>query len=225
MARASFGWRGIAWVAIAVLVSLVVATFVVPRRSGESAEAEPAPPCPAGFVDQQARGERLLGLLATVDEGRALVDALFGREVRFCFGSIDVPMVAGERVLLFDARAGDAEAAARAGHLLHHVVHGAPLPREIARDAACDALVRDALRREATAYALELRLRRALGVTQARYEFEAAYFAAADARAGERAIEAYLVAHPDGGPGIDALGAAYRERCERARAAAARANR
>ncbi len=207
-------------IAIPVLGAFVIAALASSSSSSsdEAVARGPAPPCPYEFVEHLGQSERLRRLLLSTGEGRALLDALGSTEVRFCFGTIEVPVLSDDRLLLLDARAEEAEAAARAGHLLHHVVHGSPFPAEVAAGARCDEVVRGALAAEARAYALEVRLRRALGVTGHRYEFEAAYVAT---EAGERAILDYLVAHPTGGPGLDPLGAAYHQRCEVARSEAA----
>lgn len=215
MARSRVGWRLAAGIAIAVLGALVI--VVVAASSDDEAVARgPAPPCPHEFVEQLGRSDGLRRLLASVEEGAALLDALGSTEVRFCFGTIEVPVLSDDRVLLLDAGADEAETAARAGHLLHHAVYGSPFPAEVAPDASCDDVVRGALAAEARAYALEVRLRRALGVEGRRYAFEAAYV---PTEAGERGIFEYLLANPTGGPGLDPLGAAYRQRCEVARRA------
>lgn len=207
-------WRTPALVAALALAIGVVFAIVWPRGGDAPRGFEgPAPPCPAGFLDQLGRAEALRAALDGTEEGRALLDALGARQVGWCFGVIDVPVVQDDRVLLLDRRQDDPELAARAGHLLHHVVHGTPMPDTVEPDADCGAVVREALAREARAYALELRLRRALGVEGARYEFEAP-FLAARAEDGEALILEYLLAHPEGGPGLDGLGAAYRQRCE-----------
>ncbi len=207
-------WRVPALVAALALSIGVIFALVWPRGDGAPRAFEgPAPPCPAGFFDQLGRAEALRAALGGTEEGRAILEALGPTEVRFCFGVVDVPVVQDERVLLLDRRQDDPELAARTGHLLHHVVRGAPMPDAIEPDADCGALVREALAREARAYALELRLRRALGVRGARYEFETPFFAA-PAGEGEGVVLEYLLAHPDGGPGLDGLGAAYRQRCE-----------
>lgn len=219
MARGGFDWRKAALVAIAVLAAGVVGTLLASEGGEPAHGSAPAPPCPAGFLDQIGRGDRLRRLLGSTEEGRALLERVRATEVRICFGPIDVPVVTDDRVLLLDSRGDDAELAARTGHLLAHVADGAPFPAAIPADADCEHVVRDALAREAAAYALEIRLRRELGVAGRRYAFEDAYVAT---DAGERAILAYLVAHPEGGPGLDPLGSAYRQRCEVGRAAAAR---
>ena len=64
-------------------------------------------------------------------------------------------------------------------------------------DADCGALVAQALRREAEAYALEVRLRRRLGAEDTRYEFEPVFFET-DPADQVALIEGYLRAHPDG---------------------------
>lgn len=214
MARRSLPWRTVALALVAVLSAGVIATLVWPRtQAGRALPTGPAAPCPAGFVDQVGHADLLRARLRSTDEGRQLLDALGETEVRYCFGDADVPMITDERVLVLDRDMDDAELAARTGHLLDHVVHGSPFPAEVPPGADCDALVRSALEAEARAYALELRLRRALGVGTARYAFEPEAARASDPA---EVILAYLLAHPEGGPGLDALGAGYRMRCERA---------
>jgi hypothetical protein len=208
-------WRRVAMIAVALLGIGVVLSLVWPRGEGAGERPAlpdgPAPPCPFGYVDHVGRKESLLALLNATDEGRRIVSSLGASEVRFCFGRIDVPVVSEGRLLLLDQSADDAPLAARTAHLFLHIVNGPPVPDEIARGADCDAIVDRALHAEARAYAVEVRLRRELGVAGVRYEFEPAFWASED---GERTIYEYLVAHPDGGPGLDALGTAYRQRCE-----------
>ena len=56
-------------------------------------------------------------------------------------------------------------------------------------------------------------MRRALGLEEPRYEFEADYFATPEAeRVG--VVADYLRAHPDGGPNLEGLVSGYRQRCE-----------
>jgi hypothetical protein len=71
--------------------------------------------------------------------------------------------------------------------------------------------VRQALVAEGRAFALELELRRVLGVTKPRVSY--AFAADSDGVAGAAAIEAILASHPEGAPGVPALGHAYAERC------------
>lgn len=116
-------------------------------------------------------------------------------------------VVNASAVVLLPRDGDDAALAARLGHLLEHVVRGT------LRDdpnASCDDLVGEALEREASAYALELRLRDRFELGPADFvDLEAAYRAE-----GERGILDWLVAHPEGGAGIDALARSYLERCE-----------
>lgn len=87
-----------------------------------------------------------------------------------------------------------------------------------ARD--CDSRVDHALTKEAQAFGVELRLRQALGVLSQEntppalpFEFESA-FGKLPALEGEALIKNYLVDHPHGGPGVDALAASYLKRCK-----------
>lgn len=209
------GWWRIAALILIALLAIGVAWSIAitpgepepPRRSLRG----PAPPCPFGYFDRVGQGQALLARLRETEEGREIADQLGSTEVRFCFGDIEVPVVSEERLLLLTDDEDEDVLAARTGHLLLHVLRGPPLPEPIPRNANCRVLVDQALHAEARAYAVELRLRRELGVLERRYEFEDAFWRERD---GERVIYDYLVAHPDGGPGLDPLATAYRQRCE-----------
>lgn len=181
----------------------------------------PAGPCPYGYVDRPSQGDAIRAGLAELEETRELMTRLGTTEVRFCFGPIDVPVLADGRVLLVDERVSEAEQAARSAHLLHHLVVGAPFPETIPRDADCDAVVARAIDAEARAYVLEIRLRRRFELPEPRYEMEPAFWAAAE---GEREalVRDYLLAHPDGAPNLEPLASGYRQRCEVERARAGR---
>ncbi len=131
--------------------------------------------------------------------------------VHWCFCDGDSSVVVAQRFLILRRSDPDPAVAARAAHLLDHVVQGPPL-RPTARGAGldCEARVDAALGREAEAYALELRIRDALHAGPSEYEFEVAYRRDADVDA----IATYLRAHPDGAPGLDGLASAYRRVCE-----------
>jgi hypothetical protein len=206
-------WRIAAMILLALLAIGVVWSLV--RTPSGEPEREvlrgPAPPCPFGYMDRVGQGELIMARLRTSEEGRQIADALGTTEVRFCFGDIEVPAVTEGRLLLLTEGESVDVLAARTGHLLTHVLRGPPLPDDIPRGADCDALVRRALRAEARAYAIELRLRRDFGVMEQRYEFEAPFHRARD---GERVIYDYFRAHPEGGPGLDPLPTAYRQRCD-----------
>lgn len=205
--------------AITVVALLGGVIFSVVKSAEDERAASPsgpAAPCPYGFVDQPARGAGLIHGLRTTDDGARLVTALGAREVRYCFGETDHGLVTEERVLLLSRDAPELENAARVAHLLHHVVEGSPYPSSVPRGADCDAIVERAIEREAAAYAIEVRVRRALGEERPRYEFERAFFAAPEADR-ERVVADYLRAHPDGAPNLDGLVAGYRARCSRSR--------
>jgi len=124
--------------------------------------------------------------------------------------------VTPDGMVLLDARLGDAEAAARLGHLLHHVSRG--FMGVEPRAEGCEAAAREALAEEARALAFEVELRRALHVHGGflKYEFEEAFFREAPG-AREALIERYLLDHPDGAPGLDALATGYARRCRERR--------
>lgn len=205
-------------VMVLVVLGLVVAQALKGPTTPDGQAAfddSPAPPCPAGFVDAVGERARLEERLRSVDEGAALLDGV-PVNVRYCLGEIDNPVVSDGRLLVLDERVERPERAARVGHLLHHVVHGLPLPDPLPASPDCDALVARALDREAGAYALEATLRAAFEVPPTRYEFEPAVRAARDRDARVAIVRRYLAAHPDGAPNIDPLGTAYRQRCDAA---------
>ena len=90
-------------------------------------------------------------------------------------------------------------------------------------DESCEVITERALAAEAKALSLELGLRRAFGVpassARVQYTFEGDFWAAPE-EAREGLVLAYLQAHPDGAPGIDALASGYARRCRDARDAA-----
>lgn len=125
-----------------------------------------------------------------------------------CFGAgASISVEAKNIYLADDWELG--EQTARAVHLASHrhqppwLEHG---------DETCAARVDRALDREAEAHALELEVRRALGVTKARYPFEADYFAAPTSQRRQR-LRDYFVAHPTGDGVVPGFAASYAQRC------------
>jgi hypothetical protein len=175
-------------------------------------------PCPRGFSTDTTRTDALLAALDRVPEGREVRNGVPNlAATHVCFGPAAVSALTSDGVALLDAALGDEEAAARLGHLFVHVKRGSPLVLPEDR-AACDAAVERALAAEAEALALELGLRRALGVRVPKiaYAFEEPFWKA-EPRARTELVLAYLRAHPDGAPGIDALASGYARRCREAR--------
>lgn len=165
--------------------------------------------CDAPFREDAAREERIRGLLEGVEETRTLART----SAIFCFGVREISVVTTDAELMIDERPDDPEVAARVAHLLEHVARGYPMTDEPGGD--CDARLETALDKEASALALELRVRRALHVTEprTRFDFEEDYFELTEAEATEL-IDRWLHDHPTGGPCVEGLAIAYRERCE-----------
>lgn len=162
-------------------------------------------PCPMAARPDETRAARLHARLEGT-EAASYLEA----EHQICFSAQGPAVVTNESVVLLPRDGDEAALAARLGHLLEHVVRGTLRddPSE-----TCDALANEALHREASAYALEIRLRDHFGLGRASFiDLEAAY-----RRGGEPAILAWLEAHPEGGAGVDALLRSYRERCEESR--------
>lgn len=204
--------RGVPGAGAAALVCALLASC----GGGGSGEGAAPGACPGRFSADPGREARVVERLGAAGEGRAVL-ARWGRPLRMCFGEVPSSVVTEQGTLLMDARLDDARAAARAAHLAAHLADG--LPALVGGEGGCDARVREALRAEARALALELRLVRALGAPPPEggpWEVEAVHWAAPP-EGREAAIEAYLRSHPDGAPGVDALAAGYARRCAEAK--------
>ena len=214
--------RGAPWAWKCLLVLLGAYITNQTFHFGPATTAMPAAAdCPLDAAPDPARDTRIRAALATVPEGRALIDGSLARVRAVCFGHGPLSVVTHEHIVVLDEHLGDAEAAARLGHLLVHERDGHPMDAAVTAERDCAALVHEALVRESRAYATESRLRRALEVSHPvmPFEIEADTAPLAPADADLRWL-AYLEAHPDGAPGIDALGAGYLAQCERERSGA-----
>ncbi len=192
---------------------LAIALVVV----GCGPPAAPSPSCPSGTHLDAARASAIETRLASVDEGRAWIDAARARVSAICFGSVSSPsVITTDRTVVLSSALEEGEAAARLGHLLVHAREGLPTDM-VGRgqgDATCDAAVERALTLEARAYVVEVSLQAALGAHPITLAFEFTDEMRAAPRTQREAIAlAYLHAHPDGGPGIDGLESAYRALC------------
>jgi hypothetical protein len=171
--------------------------------------------CPGRYSADPARQARIVDKLVSSEEGAAVVGR-WGKPLRLCFGAVRSSVVTEQGVLLMDASLDDRRAGARVGHLVMHLADG--LPAIVAGEGDCGARVEQALAAEARALGLELRLLRELGAPPPAggpWEVEAIHWAAPP-EGREAALLAYLRAHPDGAPGVDALAAGYARRCEKA---------
>jgi hypothetical protein len=113
--------------------------------------------CPDGYRSDPPRTSRVADALGRNSEGKPLLDAARGR-YQVCWGEPSVPVIDAQRRLLLPRGATDAEAAARMGHLLLHVVEGIPLADGCGTRALAE-------QQEKKAHALEARLRAALGAS------------------------------------------------------------
>ncbi len=180
-------------------------------------DAAPTTACPSGSTSDDARALRIRARLESVPSGAELVREA-GASVRsICFAPAGgLSVVDHDHRIVLAEGLEEGEAAARLGHLLVHLRDGLPDDGLIGPD--CDAAVERALVREASAYVREVLLQTELGARPTTLAFEfAPAVAAALPDARESIVLAYLRAHPDGAPGIDALAAGYRARCESAR--------
>lgn len=172
-----------------------------------------APACRQGQRDDPARAQRIRRLLRSVAAGKQLLGRAPAR-LRVCFAKTDVPALATDGIITLDQRATDAASAARLGHLLLHAVEGMPMPSRMDPHRSCEVVVQAAMRAEARAHGLELKLQRALGVqTERSMPHVRAYW---NAPVGQRvqALLAFFLAHPQGSKGLPGYVAAYTQRCE-----------
>jgi hypothetical protein len=197
------------------MAAVLVATGILAVGATRSLWRQGRVTCPAGTWLDPARQTRIAGQL------RAGLGRLTGRADAqqlarawrdgdaWRFGRRSELQEAGP--LFLDAALDDGETAARAGHLLFHRLMAPPwLPTH---DASCDQRVRQALAAEARALALELELRRTLDVTRPRVNYT--FTIDSDGAFSAATIQSMLERHPDGAPGVPALGQAYAERCRR----------
>lgn len=197
----------------AAMCLLMVVCCAQCRQDGErSKRPEPQARCGPGQHADAPRARRVRALLEKAPAGRGLRGRA-PRRLRVCFIDEGIPSLSSEGVVTLLRQATDAECAARLGHLLLHAVEGPPLPETIPAARACAAVVGEALAAEARSHALELTLRRQLGVpARPDHPFEAAFWAAP---AGKRVdlLRAHFRAHPEGGPGFPGYVSAYTSRC------------
>jgi hypothetical protein len=126
----------------------------------------PSARCPSNARADRLRAFGTLALLAATAEGRVELAAL-GRRPRLCFAELPEGVLQHDAILILPSKRSCRANAARAGHLISHQLHGAPLDERAARSHAesCQELTRRAMQREASAYALEARVAQALGVS------------------------------------------------------------
>jgi hypothetical protein len=119
--------------------------------------------CPSGTDWDRPRAARVVGLLASTERGRQLRQQAARAHV-LCFGPTARSALVGRGdAVILDETLGDAENAARLGHLLSHATSLAALPDLAAARLSCDAFVDGALRAEARAHAVERELLGELG--------------------------------------------------------------
>ena len=167
-----------------------------------------------GAVDADRAGA-VRTQLESVPEGRALLSNAALDVARICFAD-DGPGVlvhGGTPAVVLSRRADANENAARLGHLLRHRLDGPPL--SIMGGAGdCDARVLAALTAEARGHAVEIRLRRALGVHSLGtvLPFEAALRSVSPAEQ-TRGILDFLLRNPNGTRSVPPFGADFRRGC------------
>lgn len=172
-----------------------------------------APPCPGSYRSDPDRAQAILSLLRQTEEGTSLL-ARKGAPLTLCFGDINVSSITDDHLFLLRQDVTDPMLAARLGHLLLHSVEGMPMAGLDDPGLDCDALVDDALRKEAKAHALELELRSTLGASakEAAFPFEKQFWEAPRSKRVE-VVHGFFRSHPQGAKNVIGFAGAYQERC------------
>jgi len=171
--------------------------------------------CRPGLRNAPEQVRRLVSMLARTAAGRRVL-ARIDEPLMACVGQVPMSAIMADGTLILDVRDTDAEAAARLGHLLLHEVEGMPQIAVAGDGRSCDRLVDEAIAAEARAHALELELRRELGVTRPRrpYPFERDFWAAGGHEERVEALERYFRSHPGDSDEAPGFVEAYRRGCE-----------
>ncbi len=197
------------------VVSIAVGLLPVVYSIGRSEMLESVS-CPEGYTFSAEKSAAILTALKLTGEGKRLLGRV-DDTVQLCFGAPDTPSMLSSGVMLLKSGTETAEDAARVAHLLVHRVEGPPFDAPAIGSRACDDLVNVAIKKEARAFAMEIRVREALGVvTPLRvYGFEPEVYRKNDA---ERAafIERFLLEHPVGSQNVVGYVRLYGKLCERA---------
>jgi hypothetical protein len=159
--------------AVIGLAALAVASTVLAGCRNASAR-----PCTTGTSDE-ARRTRILALidrgLARAEREPAVSRLMAVREKAhrgpICFA--DFAGLQTDRTLVLDSKSGDAAAAARTAHLMHHLLVASPWTDD--SRLPCDVRVARALAVEEQAWSVELALREALAVPTLLYPWENEY--------------------------------------------------
>ncbi len=168
--------------------------------------------CPRGTQADPARQARLIERLGGALPRLATPDAQAVSQATdlglWCFGQES--QLREDGPLILDQSLGDDEAAARAAHLLMHLL----IPPWPPSQAPCEERVNAAVNAEAHALSLELELRGALGVTTPKVAYAFATEHQQTPPAQRTALLARILrAFPDGAPGVPGLAGAYTQRC------------
>ncbi len=204
--------------------TLIAATIVagVFASALAAVQPRPAPPaCPNGLRADPARAGQIVALTRSTSEGGALVTRT-PQPLQICFANEGTGVVRSDGVIVLAATGDARSAAARLGHLLHHQVEGSPFQEPLAPERSCAELVAEAMVAEARAHALEIRLRRELGLADPLWSKELEdELSAARPAAQVELVHRFLTGadHRSGAPNLEH---AYTQRCNSSRATGAR---
>ena len=142
------------------MVAALTALVALAGGGCERPAPAPANECPPGYAIDPARTKRLHARLRSDAEATRLLEATKGQHPT-CYGPIDDSAVDERGRLLIRSDQSDSVAAARAAHLLKHLVDGSPFDPKSTEP--CAQQLARARGREEQAHGLERRLRQRFG--------------------------------------------------------------
>lgn len=151
-------------------LAVIVALFSFAAEARADADRDKSV-CPPGATSSPTRTRAVLRRVRSQPRGKALLLAL-GRPPVVCYGKVSEGTLQTDGALVLQEDRPVAANAARAGHLLHHLVHGLPLDQAAVRSdpRTCAELVSRADRAERAAHALENDLRHAFRLAPLAFE-------------------------------------------------------
>jgi hypothetical protein len=140
-------------------------------RCSKTDVVSPVPRCPRGATPDPRRSEATLALLRTREDGKSVLGQL-ACGLTICYGEVPEGIVQSDGVLVLQNSSSKPANAARVGHLLLHLLRGAPLDEVAVRAGTlpCNQLAGKAREAEQQAHRFETLLRKAFGLEPLAFE-------------------------------------------------------
>ena len=163
------------WIRYASAVAIGIVVFTASERVGADIVPPTQPPpalrCPRDTAPDEQRSDSVMARLRANESGAALL-ARLGRALIICYGDVREGVLQSDNAMVLQRDLPIAANAARLGHLVFHLVHGAPFDEAAASSSSlsCAELVKRAAAMERQAYALEDKLRKSFGLPPQAFE-------------------------------------------------------